>query len=171
MVFIDLLSYGPELKVHGNRVYISGRAGRYIDIYDAGGGRTGSIDCDFPTLKISGNQKNDIWELYRQNKEDIWVRAKEIISVPEYFPRFRTFVIADDKIYVQTYEKKISGTGFYVFNPEGRMLKKIYIPLVYRNSVTPYPYAIHRGELITLVENLDTGDWELRHITKPVNGS
>lgn len=163
MVFLDLLTYGPELQIYQENIYILGRDGRYIDVYNARGIKVNSIECDFKRVLITNRQKEEIWKLYKHNKEGLWQRAKKIIKVPQYFPRYRTFRITDNKIYVQTFNKIVDDTEFYVLKLNGDLIEKIKIPLIYKNIVTPYPYVIHMGRLFILKENQNTGDWELHY--------
>jgi hypothetical protein len=162
LVFLDLLYAGPEFQVFQNQIFILGRDSRYIDVFDTRGNKIKSFDCDFPRLKISPAEREKIWDIYRKNLKNIWPQARKIITVPGYYPRYRSFRFSNDQIYVQTYQQEQDRTVFYVFSLIGESKQKMTLPLVYKNFLTPYPYVFDKDMLYTLVENIQTGDWELR---------
>lgn len=51
-------------------------------------------------------------------------------------------------------------TEFVLFTVDGKYIKTIFIPLIYKNFIEPYPYTIHNDHIYIFVEN-DAGDWEL----------
>jgi len=162
MVFRDLLYCGPEYRVSGDHLYVLGREGMFLDLFNPAGQRVKVIRCDFQSATIGAAERNKILALYRQRMRSIWPRARKVIAVPGATPRFRTFRLTGNRIYVQTYVKEKAGTVFYVLSADGKQRRRLVVPLAYRDFLTPYPYAIAGNVLYTAVEDEESGDWRLQ---------
>jgi hypothetical protein len=64
-----------------------------------------------------------------------------------------------------TFKKDGEKNEFYVFDTKGKLLEKIFIPLINMDERSPYPFAIHKGKVYQLNENEDDETWEL-HVTE-----
>jgi hypothetical protein len=71
-------------------------------------------------------------------------------------------VIDEEKIFVLTYNRKDGKNEFFIFDMDGKLLQKKFLPIQTLNGVSPYPYYIKNGSLYQLVENEDTEQWELQ---------
>lgn len=90
-----------------------------------------------------------------------YLRIKPFFKFPTYFPPIKGFALADQKIYVYTYQMKGQSTQFFIFNMDGKLHKKTYIPL--QGGIRPeqYPFCFGNNKLYQLIEG---DEWEL-HIT------
>lgn len=161
LVLNDLLYQGPEFRIFGDSLFIMGRAGRFIDVFGVDGKREREINCNFPGAPIREAQKKKILAIYRQRMRNIWPQASKVISIPGQTPRFRTFRVADERIFVQTYHRDGEGTVFFVLSLEGKAWQRAVVPLIYRDLLTPFPFTIKGNMVYTLAENEESGDWEL----------
>ena len=89
---------------------------------------------------------------------------KNIIEFPEYFPHFQ-FAVPDKKhIYVTTYHRQNGKAEFFIFDYNGKLIKRLFVPFHDKNITEGFPYTIRNGILFQLNENEDE-EWEL-HRTK-----
>lgn len=76
---------------------------------------------------------SDQWKSDSRTKP-YWQRLLERTEFPRYFPAIKTCLVADKKLYVQTYKEKDEKTEFYIFNINGKLEKKTLIPVIKKKS-------------------------------------
>ncbi len=163
---IDLLSssqVNPQFQTSHDRIFIGGKKRFEIDIYDQEGNFLKSIKRDYNKQKLTTNDKNKLFEAYKENPiyKRFWESIKSAIIIPDYFPEYKTFLVSNQKVYVQTFKRKEGKTEFLIFDLDGKYLKTSFLPLVYQDIMTPYLYSINGGKIYQLAENEDE-EWELR---------
>ena len=79
---------------------------------------------------------------------------------PEYFPA-RAFVVADSKIYIPTYKKKAGKNEFVVYDTNGKLLKKVFLPFKDQTLLMPYPWTVSSSKVYQLFDNEESEEWEL----------
>lgn len=80
---------------------------------------------------------------------------------PDYFPAVKRILIRDQLLYVLTFKKQDNRYEFFIFDLEGKLLKKSFVPLKDRRFMIPYPFEIHKNKLYQMVENDETEVIEL----------
>jgi hypothetical protein len=91
-------------------------------------------------------------------------KNQDVEQVPDR-PLLHQYCVSDNKIYASTYLKKDNQTEMIVLDLKGRILRRLYLPLasirpqrgVLRNDL----YAVGREKLYELIQNRETGKWEL----------
>ncbi len=164
VALLDLISQiNPQYHTSANRIFIGGKQTFEIDIYDSEGNFLKSIKRDAKKQELTDDDKNKFLEVYKIHPiyKNFWESLEKAIKIPDYFPAYKTFLVSNQKIYVQTFKKKGGKTEFLIFDLDGKYLKTIFLPLVYQDIMTPYLYAIDGGKLYQLTENEDE-EWELR---------
>lgn len=164
VTLLDLLAgIFPRYQTSADRIFIGGKQTFEIDIYDSEGNFLKSIKRDYKKQELTGDDKNKFLEVYKIHPiyKNFWESLKKAIKIPDYFPAYKTFLVSNQKIYVQTFKKKEEKTGFLIFDLDGKYLKTTFLPLVYQDILNPYLYAIDGGKLYQLAENEDE-EWELR---------
>jgi hypothetical protein len=78
------------------------------------------------------------------------------------YPAIRQFRISDDKIYVLTYERQTNQNEMVVLDLEGRLIKRVKIPVFERNPEHVFPFFIEKGRFYQLIENEESEIWELK---------
>jgi len=76
------------------------------------------------------------------------------------FP-LKFFLIADGKIYVQTFKREKNKSEFYIFDLDGKLIRKVMAPFRESELLCAYPYTIANGKIYQVTENEDTEEWEL----------
>lgn len=153
-------------STYNNKIFIA-REGFIINVFNAKGERLFSINQKYKNLKFTDSDKKKIVDQWKSDSrtKPYWQRLLERTEFPRYFPAIKTCLVADKKLYVQTYKEKDEKTEFYIFNINGKLEKKTLIPVIKKNLLEYYPYTIKNGKLYQLVYALDRYAWEL-HITE-----
>ena len=164
VTLLDLISQiTPRYQTFADRIFIGGKQQLEIEIYDSEGNFLKSIKRDYEKQELTGDDKKKFLEVYKIHPiyKNFWESLEKVIKVPDYFPDYKTFLVLNQRIYVQTFKKKDGKTGFLVFDLDGKYLKTTFLPLVYQDIMTPYLFTIDGGKLYQLAENEDE-EWELR---------
>lgn len=142
-----------------------------IDIYDVDGNKVLSINKEYKPLKVTDRYKKAFYEALDRSPqakkfpEEQFKQFKKMFKFKDYFPSIQSFWCADGKIYVQTYLQKDKKCEFFVFDFNGKLLKRIFLPVVYMDGYERYPTAVKNEKLYQLIEDEDEEVWEL-HITE-----
>ena len=151
--------------VHQEKIFVEGEENT-IHVFNKEGNEEYVIRLDYEKLKISETHKaeilKDLYTIYTSPLMQKLIKEKGFF--PEYFPA-RIFSIADQRIFIPTYKKQEGKNEFIVLDVKGNLLEKIYLPFADRQLLLPYPYSIKNGRYYQLVDNEETGEWEL-HISK-----
>jgi hypothetical protein len=162
----------PTYSLSDNRIVTPGDGeGISIDIYDVDGNKVLSINKEYKPLKVTDTFKEAFYEglerepAIKMLSEAQFKQIKKMIKFKDYFPPIRSFWCADGQIYVQTYLQKDEKYEFFVFDFNGKLLKRIFLPVAYMDGIDSYPTTIKNEKLYQLIENEDEEVWEL-HITE-----
>ena len=82
------------------------------------------------------------------------------MKFPEVLPALHQFRVADNRIYVLPYGKEKGKNCFYIYDLNGKFVKKVAVQLQERNILEFFPYTIEKGKIYQLVET-DDEEWEL----------
>jgi len=165
---IRLLQRSFVYQTHGDRLYVGGQEGFVIDVLDAQGKSLFTIREDYEPRTFSAGDEAQMREVLKLQYRDRYEAAKDRIEFPDRFPEIMNFFIADDHIYVATWKREGPKIEFFLFDMNGRKIRRVMIPFVFQNVLQPFPSAIQDGRLYQVVENEDE-EWEL-HVT-PVAGA
>jgi hypothetical protein len=154
--------YAIVYKTYKNKAFLDGRDGN-LYIFDQNGEK--SAICKLPTEKIQvKNQDRERYIQYFKThpdwKEFYLRRLKGLLKFPEFFPAIRTFHVADDCIYIMTYKKDKGKSEWLIMDMQGKLVKKIFLPVSFINVLDIYPYTLESKQLFQLIENEDE-EWEL----------
>jgi hypothetical protein len=156
-----ILKKEKEFCVNNDLVYISGKEGISIDVYNQNGDLNKTISKDYKRIKVNKLDKKKVVNWYEEDSffkeeykgnERFWKEIREEINKTDFFPAFRSFVIANDRIYMETYKHQDNKTEFLIFNIKGEFIKTVYLPLEYQDMFKPYTYTISENKLYQIVE-------------------
>jgi hypothetical protein len=156
---IQTLPYQYYSK-HG-KVFIN-EVNEVIHVFGADGKKNFVLKYDFNKLKVTDKLKEEVYEVYRTHPgtKNMFETLKKLMKFPQTFPPMRDFYVADKKIYVLPFAKENGENYFYIFDMNGKFVKKIPVPIKDRNIFELYPYALEGSKLYQLVEN-EEEEWEL----------
>lgn len=106
--------------------------------------------------QISYFTKEGDFMLYKQQYEELRHR----LAFPDYFPEIGDFQVTDNKIYVSTWKVENDSNEWFIFDLQGQLLKRLFVPMVFLMPLEPYPYTVKKGKLYQLIETEDE-IWEL----------
>jgi hypothetical protein len=155
---------GPIFQVYNDRLFIEGEDCR-IFVYDQQGKEFCSFSVhDYEKLEIPEDFKKEVMIYLEKRLPTAFIRVKQNGKFPRYFP-LQSFQVDDGKIYVQTFKLDREKSEFYIFDLEGKLLRKVMVPFQESELLCAYPFTIAEGKIYQLIENEDTEEWEL-HINK-----
>ncbi len=155
--FIDIY------QCYKGRIYINGVDGN-IYVFDAGGNKLYTITLQEKRIKLTDTDREGITKYYKEEDhywKTVWHQVKTWITFPEYYPVIASFQVVDDRIYVETFNRKNGKKQFLVLDLEGKVLNRVFLPLAREAFFTTYPFTIKNNRLYQMIENQDTEEWEL----------
>ncbi|MEN8153515.1 MAG: hypothetical protein ABFR75_05780 [Acidobacteriota bacterium] len=152
----DIQMIDPLFKVdtYKNSIYIADcRKGFCIEVFDKNGDGKYSIKKNISRVKVTQGFKDKMMARYKRSK--LWIENKRNFNYifPKFFYDIKTFKVADDKIYVVTFQKKNKLSKLLILDLKGNFIKKMFIPFssrLYDFKNDKYYYMEDTGE-----------DWEL----------
>ena len=159
---INILSRSLAYQSYKDKIYISGKRGLSIDVLDSSGKKMSTISkADYQPRKFTSEDEATMRREMKKGNPRQYEAIKKRLVFPEYYPDILNMFFANDKLYVATWKWKQDKIEFFVFSPEGKLLKHRYIPFKFMDGLQPYPAAIMNDKLYQLIENEDTEEWEL----------
>jgi hypothetical protein len=157
----------PTLFATSERIFCLDYEG-YIHIFGSQGEklsviRISQVEKNYSRVKVSQERKRKYIEFFKSDPRFKQQFEQDIntIRFPDYFPEIRDFKVADRKIYAISFREKNQQKEIFIFELNGKLLKKMMIPLGELSPRELTPYTIEKGNLYQLVENLNTEEWEL----------
>jgi hypothetical protein len=134
-----------------------------INIFNADGNKASMITREYNKINVTDDYKKGVHDFYKNspNYKQYYESIKNMFQFSQQFPAIQTYLVADKKIYIQTYLQENGKYEFFIYDLNGKFLKRLFLPVVYRNSVKPFPFAIMHNKLYQLIENEITEIWEL----------
>lgn len=167
---LPIITDTPQFTIYKNRLYVDTSDKRFkIDVYDEKCIKVGSILYKHTPIKISEYDKKKALEEIKNDKTiraavkktggwEIFKKRYSFIF-PESFPVIKDFLIDQDKIYVQTYEKKNGKTVYIIMSIDGNYEKTIRLP-----NMEPVPFtAILVGQDVRLYKFYNNKFYYLRN--------
>ena len=105
-----------------------------MDCFDREGKRLYRIeDKTFEKRKTSDEDIRKIHDYFKTYHEDFYNRSRDKIHIKEYWPAIGTFFLDGERIYFVTYVGRKTGKEeewlVYVYDIQGKFIKKMYLPL------------------------------------------
>lgn len=156
----------PFLQVCEDRAFVDGENGN-IHVFDKDGKKSLEIETNIERVPLTSADEKRYIDFLTSHPiyKMLYERDKDKVKFPEEFPPLRGFHIADKKVVILTYKVKDGKKEFVIFDINGKLLKKTFVPLQEINAAELYPYTTQDGNLYQLIENQETETWEL-HIDK-----
>jgi len=147
--------------VYKNKIYSINEKGG-LSIFDDSGKVRKTIDFTKEKVKFT---KSDEKEIRRLMKKEMptgsYERVKHMFVFPEYFPSLLTVTVSNDIVYLITFKRENGKYETFLYDCNGKLIKKTYIDFKLRNGIAPYPFLIRNGKAYQLIENEDNEVWEL----------
>ncbi|MFA9452731.1 MAG: hypothetical protein ACERK6_02350 [Candidatus Aminicenantaceae bacterium] len=135
---LDMIPDSIHFQVHENNLYVEkSPEGFVIDVYDPVGRKIREIRREYEKRPVTSADRLLCEQLLKEDpmmniQEENWelFKTRTQLKYPESFPAIRDFVIADDRIYVQTFQSNEAGDEFLVLDLEGKLHRSVFLPKV-----------------------------------------
>lgn len=154
----------PAFFSRENKIITSGGEEFALNILDAEGNKVNAISREYERLKVGDDFKKGMHDLFKSMLKGQYEFVKDRLTFLEYFPAIQNFFAEDGRIYIQTYMKKDGTSEFFIYDLNGKFLKRLFIPFKYLTPVMPSPFAIKNDTLFQLIENENEEEWELHAV-------
>ncbi len=159
-------TYNPLYK---DRIYINASSGKFrIQVFDFSGKLVKTISKEYPQLPVSDHYKKESLNFF---KTDFRFKGnfdyiKKRLKYRSHHPVIQDIQVAEEKIFVVTYQKKDDLSECIILDMAGKELKRIYVPLNQLEPLSFYPllYSVYQGKIYSLVEDEEEETWKL-HVT------
>jgi hypothetical protein len=160
---IKILHNTLRYLTFGNKLYVVNGHDFEIKVYDKDAKELMTIRRDYERVPFGEEDKKRILEeIARDPRQKQYMDViKKMAVFPNYYPAIVALFQRDDFIYVMTFRRQEDKYEFFVFDGNGNLFKKTFIPFVFQTAMNPYPFSIKDNRLYQLVENADTEEWEL----------
>ena len=149
-----------------NKFFIVGSSDFKIDVFNKDGDSLHTISPTYERVKVS-QEFIDAWfnRIKRRHGMNRYYLAKKRVRFPEFFPAILDLIVDNGHLYVITYRRREGESEFFIFDLEGKLVKKTFLPLKNYDGVVLFPYTVKNNYLYQLIENEDTEDWELHRFS------
>ena len=158
--------YPIVYKTYKNKVFLDGRDGN-LYIFDQSGEKSAACKLETEKIQVKDQDRERYIQYFKTHpdwKEFYQRRLKGLLKFPDYFPVIQAFNVADDRIYILTYKEDKGKSEWLIMDMQGKLVKKIFLPVSFMNVLDIYPYTIKGGKLYQLIENEDE-EWELHIVS------
>lgn len=151
-----------DFDVSENKFFIVGSSGFKIDVFNKNGDSLYTISPQYKRVKFP-QEFIDAWfeRIKRRRGMYFYNYAKKKVRWPEFFPAIRDLVVDNGHVYVITYRRQQEKNEFFIYDLEGKLLKKTFLPLKYYDGVALFPYSLKNNYLYQLIDNEEEEVWEL----------
>jgi hypothetical protein len=152
----------PAYVAHNHKLYLRGKKNTIL-VFAETGEPLPSLHFPCREVEFTPRHRDYYINWYKTDPKfkPIYERDKRWIQFPAYFPVIRDFSIANEKIYILTYEVREGKNRLLVLNLDGKLLQDVFIPLQEENAFRLFPYTVKDGMLYQVAENEDSEAWEL----------
>ncbi len=135
-------------------------------VFDIIGNPLPPLKIDIPKIKINDEFKSKIlaWLETQPVFKGLAPAYKKKVTFNDYLPRIRRCTVADNKLFVQTYRTRDHLSEFLVFDFQGKLLNKLYLPGADKEQMRPNPaatFAFLGNNYFYLVEDEEKEEWQL----------
>jgi hypothetical protein len=155
-----------DFDVSENKFFIVGSSDFEIDVFNKNGDSLYTISQKYERVKLS-QEFIDAWfnRIKRRLGMNAYHYMKKKVRWPEFFPAIRDLMVDNGHVYVITYGRKHGKSEFFIFDLEGKLVKKTFLPLKNYDGVALFPYSFKNNYLYQLIDNEDTEEWELHRFS------
>ncbi|MFC2158828.1 hypothetical protein ACFLT9_13425 [Acidobacteriota bacterium] len=141
---INALPDSIHYTVYNDRIYIEeSPQGFVFEVFDLEGNRLNRIDKKYTPARVNRRDREEAEERikidpFTNNFPGGWEAMKKQTKFlfPNRFPSIRDFVVADDKIYVQTFHRQDGLEEYVILDLEGNLIKRARLPESYKPGFT-----------------------------------
>lgn len=155
--------------VSEKKCFIVGSSDFKIDVFNKNGDSLYTISPKYERVKVS-QEFIDAWfeSIKKRRGMERYYSAKQRVRFPEFFPAILDLIVDSGHVYVLTFRRKQEKSEFFIFDLEGKLVKKTFLPLKSLGNyvgVFFFPYCIKNNYLYQLIDNEEDEVWELQRFS------
>jgi len=159
---IHLLQKAFAYYVVGDKIFVSGKEGFVVNIYNEQGSLVKTIERKgYKKREVTDSDKEEIHRILKRQYKELYEFYKNSIVISPHFPVIASIIIRDEKVFILTNTEINQKWETFIYDFDGEFIKRLFIPMVKRDMLTPYPTDIRNGKVYQLIENDETETWEL----------
>ncbi len=148
----------PRYCVSKDRIFIDDNQAGCIRIYDRRGTTIGKTTVQIDRMPVTQADRQAYHQYYRNHPiyKNYYANLKHIIQFPSHYPIIQFFDVADQRIYLFSHIREAGKSELYIFNLDGKLLKKTDIPIAEINRQEVFPLIrVKNSRVYQLIENID----------------
>lgn len=154
---------GGQFRIFNNKIFFMHREDGRIEIFNQNGDKLQTVNYEYERVPVTQKDRDGIDEHFKTDPRfrrfyDIF---KTQVKYPGHWPSTIDHLMTDNKLCVLTNKKDGGRSEFIIFDMNGKLLKRVMVPLKFANLRETYPFTINYGKLFQLADNEDTEEWEL----------
>ena len=146
------------------KIVLAHRTGFVIEILDAEGNVLHTIEPEYQPIPFTNKDKEKVITYWREergyNREQVESLEKRT-DFPDYYPALLAGRVANGKIYAFTYRQKEGRRECLVYDLDGRLIKRTWVPLAMAAPNSAGPFAIRGDTLYQLIYDDKDNVWKL----------
>lgn len=156
----------PVMHTFNNKIFAEGENGSIL-VFDNNGKKLLSIKDKYKKIKVTQDRIKRYLDFFKTDPRtrQAYEAYKDRVIFPDYFPIIRNYNVSDQKIYIVTFKEDGEKREFYIYDFNGKLIKRTMLPLIELTAIEISPYTIKNNVLYQIIENEDDEEWEL-YITK-----
>ncbi len=136
-------------------IYIAdSKKGLFIQIFDYNGNKINIINPRVKNLSVSSEYKKKVIDKLKKSKDWKMIKKNNFLFY-DNFPKIKSFLVKNNKIFVATHKVIDNKNEFIIFDKSGKILNKVFLPM--ENVI----YTFDNNKYYYLKENESTESWEL----------
>lgn len=136
-----------------------------IHIFDKTGKKVGAITPGCRKVVLDLELKGRFDNYFRTDPRFKRIYSRDAgrgrIRFPGHLPLLKEYRVADGKVFVVSSFKENGKYESFIYDMDGKLLKKVGLPLKDKDMLEVYPFTIADGKIYQLVENEDEEEWML----------
>lgn len=154
------------IDVSEKKCFIVGSSDFKIDVFNKIGDLLFTISPKYEKVKVSQEFINSWFKrIKRRHGMDRYEMAKQRVRFPEFFPAIRDLIVDNCYVYVITYRRNNKKNECFIFDLDGKFVRKTFLHLKDLDGVALLPYSIKNNSLYQLIDNEDNNEWELHRFS------
>jgi len=155
--------------VSEKKCFIVGSTDFKINVFNKNGDPLYTISPKYERVKVSQSFIDTWFESIKKRRGvERYNYAKQKVRFPEFFPAIRDLMVDNGHVYVLTFRREKEKSEFFIFDLEGKPVKKTFLPLKPLGDYSEVfflPYCIKNNYLYQLIENEEEEVWELHRFS------
>jgi len=140
--------------VSNEKVFLND-SNRQIFCFNSNGKKINTITLKEPPLTVAKEFKTNFMDYLKNHKRlnVMYEMFKNSTQFPKYFPIIQFFRVDATHIYVITYQQKNRDYRCVILDHQGKLLKKTFLPVRFKDIRTPFPFDIKNNVFYQVLED------------------